>query len=87
MNAEGVEALRQAAGHAPQISQFHPAEQSVCDASLSSRQTPPRSEYFFAKRFATLASVLVGAMPTDTGILVHRCTVRRSSRAWASRRD
>ncbi|MFG6107680.1 hypothetical protein U2F10_35995 [Leptothoe sp. EHU-05/26/07-4] len=31
----------------------------------------------FAKWAAILARVLVGAMPTDTGILVHCLTVRR----------
>ncbi len=34
---------------------------------------------FFASRLAIFASVLVGAIPTDTGIPVHRRTVRANS--------
>ena len=55
-------------------------------ASSSRMQTPWQPGSFFAFRFATLASVLVAAMPTDTGMPVHCRTVRRSSRAWASSR-
>jgi hypothetical protein len=47
------------------------ASAARCACSVSSRLTPPDSGFFFAKRLAALASVLVGAMPTDTGIPVH----------------
>ena len=59
---------------------------SRCDGSSSRQRTPPAAASFFARRLATLASVFVGAIPTETGIPVHCSTVRRSSRACASSR-
>ena len=67
----------------PQRSFSSMAASSASIAASSSRtQTPCAAGSFFALRLATLASVLVAAMPTETGIPVHCSTVRRSSRAW-----
>ena len=55
-------------------------------AAVSSSATPPEAGSFLAVRLAALASVLVGAMPTETGMPVHCSTVARSTRACASRR-
>ena len=49
-------------------------------ASSSSTQTPAHAGSFFARWFATLASVLVAAMPTETGMPVH-CSTRCAQRA------
>ncbi len=69
-DADRAQPFRQAASDAPQVGKFEAAE------------SVPLS--LFARRFATLASVFVGAIPTETGIPVHCCTVRRRSRACAS---
>ena len=55
-------------------------------ASSSITQTPAQAGSFLARWFATLASVLVAAMPTETGMPVHCSTRRRSARACASSR-
>ena len=67
------------------VSSIAASSASTAASSISSK-TPPVAGSFLARRFATLASVLVGAMPTETGMPVHCSTVRRSSRAWLSRR-
>ena len=55
-------------------------------ASSSITQTPAHAGSFLARWFATLASVLVAAMPTDTGMPVHCSTRCRSARPCASSR-
>ena len=53
-----------------------------CTALVSPKtKTPPWWASFFARSPASLARVLVGAMPTDTGIPVHRLTWARKVRA------
>ena len=61
---------------------------SACSwaSRVSSMQTPPEAGSRLAVRLATLASVLVGPIPTDTGMPVHCSTVARSRRACSSRR-
>ena len=67
------------------VSSIAASSASIAASSISTK-TPPVAGSFLARRFATLASVLVGAMPTETGMPVHCSTVRRSARAWLSRR-
>jgi hypothetical protein len=51
---------------------------------VSSTKTPPSAGSFLARSAASLARVLVGATPMDTGNPVHRLTMRRAPRMWAS---
>src|ERR1700722_2367140 len=62
------------------------ASAASCVSAVSSKATPPESGSFFALRLAALASVLVGAIPTETGMPVHCRVVARSSRVCVSNR-
>src|SRR3989440_9021776 len=60
----------------------------VCRLLLEKKNrshTPPASRVRFATSPAILASVLVSAMPTDTGMPVHRFTVARIARPYSVR--
>jgi hypothetical protein len=75
MKAEGLEALRQSSGHAPQISQFHPAEQFSLRCFAQQQADAAAIGVFLCKAVRDLGDHL-GRRDTDRhrnpGPLLHR---------------
>ena len=68
IDADRLQALRQAARHPPESVSASIASVATCASAMSARRPPSP---FLAKRLAAFARVLVGPIPTDTGMPVH----------------
>jgi hypothetical protein len=66
-DADRAEVFRQPLGDPPKIGQLQRASVAACASGFKRRHTPPIDGVFFAVRLATFSSVVVGAMPTETG--------------------